>query len=45
MAKKITITISDYEYRMIMELKDRVTSLNDGELSLLGDILLENIKL
>jgi hypothetical protein len=40
----ITIKISAYEKRMLYDMKDRVDKLNDGELSLAGDILLSNLK-
>jgi hypothetical protein len=42
--EKITIKISSYEKRMLYDLKDRIDKLNEGELSLAGDILLSNLK-
>ena len=41
--EKITLKISAYEKRMLYDMKERQDKLNDGELSLAGDILLENL--
>ncbi len=41
--EKITLKISAYEKRMLYDMKERQDRLNDGELSLAGDILLENL--
>lgn len=41
--EKIILKISAYEKRMLYDMKERQDRLNDGELSLAGDILLENL--
>jgi hypothetical protein len=41
---KVTLELSAYEKRMLYDMKDRVDKLNEGELSLAGDILLSNLK-
>jgi hypothetical protein len=39
----ILLKLSSYEKRMLYDMKYRQDKLNDGELSLAGDILLENL--
>jgi hypothetical protein len=41
--EKIILKVSNYEKRMLYDMKERQDRLNDGELSLAGYILLENL--